>query len=81
MQDDQKVFEAVVEKGLDGTAPEVFTNGNVRQGQAQETGDVAAGFQGAAQTIQETYSTHVITHACMESHGTVCERDGDKLTA
>src|SRR6185295_15363552 len=26
-----------------------------------------------------TYSTHVITHACMESHGTVCEWDGDKL--
>ena len=30
---------------------------------------------------RQTYATHVITHACMESHGTVCEWDGDKLTA
>ena len=71
----------VVEQALDGTAPEVFTGGNVRQGQAQETGDLAAGFAAAAHTIEETYSTHVITHVCMESHGTVCEWDGDKLTA
>ena len=35
----------------------------------------------AAHTIDETYSTHVITHVCLESHGTVCEWDGDKLTA
>jgi xanthine dehydrogenase YagR molybdenum-binding subunit len=71
----------VVERGLDGTAPEVFTGGNVRQGQAQETGDIAAGFGDAAHTIEQTYSTHVITHVCMESHGTVCEWDGEKLTA
>ena len=71
----------MVEQALAGTAPAVFTNGNVRQGQTQETGDLAAGFKAAAHTIEETYSTHVITHACMESHGTVCEWDGDKLTA
>ena len=71
----------VVEKGLDGTAPDVFTGGNVRQGQAQETGDIAAGFRDAAHTIEQTYSTHVITHVCLETHGTVCEWDGEKLTA
>ena len=71
----------VVEQALAGTAPEVFTGGNVQQGQTQEAGDLAAGFAAAAHTIDETYSTHVITHACMESHGTVCEWDGDKLTA
>jgi xanthine dehydrogenase YagR molybdenum-binding subunit len=71
----------VVDRALGGTAPAVFTGGNVRQGQTQETGDLAAGFSAAAHTIEETYSTHVITHACMESHGTVCEWDGDKLTA
>jgi len=70
----------VVEQGLSGTAPAVFTGGNVRPGQTQETGDLAAGFQAAAHTLEETYSTHVITHACMESHGTVCEWQGDKLT-
>jgi xanthine dehydrogenase YagR molybdenum-binding subunit len=71
----------IVEQALAGTAPAVFTGGNVRQGQTQEAGDLAAGFQAAAHTVDETYATHVITHACMESHGTVCEWDGDKLTA
>ena len=71
----------VVEQALAGKAPAVFTGGNVRQGQAQETGDLAAGFKAAAHTLEETYATHVITHACLESHGTVCEWDGDKLTA
>jgi len=60
----------VVQQALTGTAPAVFTGGNVRQGQTQETGDLAAGFKAAAHTIEETYATHVITHACMESHGT-----------
>jgi xanthine dehydrogenase YagR molybdenum-binding subunit len=71
----------IVEQALAGKAPEVFTGGNVRQGQTQETGDLAAGFQAAAHTIEETYETQVITHTCMESHGAVCEWDGDKLTA
>jgi len=31
--------------------------------------------------IEETYGTPVITHTCIETHGTVCEWDGDKLTA
>src|SRR6185369_4607000 len=48
----------VVEQGLSGTAPVVFTGGNVRPGQTQETGDLAAGFQAAAHTLEETYSTH-----------------------
>src|SRR5262249_9830979 len=47
----------------------------------QETGDLAAGFQAAAHTIEQTYSTQVITHTCLETHGTVCEWNGDRLTA
>src|SRR5262249_15899783 len=70
-----------VDAGLAGRAPEVFQPGNVRQQNAAEAGDLAAGFKAAAFTIDETYATHVITHVCMESHGTVCEWDGDKLTA
>jgi xanthine dehydrogenase YagR molybdenum-binding subunit len=70
-----------VDSALAGRAPDVFTGGNVRVGQAQEAGDLAAGFKAAAYTLDQTYQTHVITHVCMESHGTVCEWDGDKLTA
>jgi xanthine dehydrogenase YagR molybdenum-binding subunit len=70
-----------VESALAGRAPEVFTPANVRAANTAEAGDLAAGFKAAAFTLDQTYSTHVITHVCMESHGTVCEWDGDKLTA
>ena len=71
-----------VDSALAGRAPEgVFPNGNVRQGNVQEVGDLDAGFKAAAYTLEQTYATHVNTHVCMESHGTVCEWEGDKLTA
>jgi xanthine dehydrogenase YagR molybdenum-binding subunit len=62
-------------------APAVFPNGNTRKGNADETGDLDAGFKQAAHIVEATYSTHVITHVCLETHGAVCEWDGDKLTA
>ena len=71
----------VVDQALSGNAPAVFNGGNVKPGAAQETGDIAAGFKQAAFVVEETYSTHVITHVCLESHGAVCEWDGDHLTA
>ena len=70
-----------VESALAGRAPEVFQPANVRVGQTAQSGDLEAGFKAAALTLDQTYSTHVITHTCMETHGTVCEWDGDKLTA
>ncbi|HEY3885271.1 MAG TPA: xanthine dehydrogenase family protein molybdopterin-binding subunit [Vicinamibacterales bacterium] len=70
-----------VDAALRGQAPEVFDPSDVRQGRTQEEGDLAAGFQAAAFTIDETYGTPVITHVCLETHGTLCEWDGDKLTA
>jgi len=62
-------------------APVVFPNGNTRKGAAEETGDLEAGFKAAAHVVDATYSTHVITHVCLETHGSVCEWDGDTLTA
>jgi xanthine dehydrogenase YagR molybdenum-binding subunit len=70
----------VVDKALDGTAPAVFTGGNVRDGRPAQAGDLAAGFAAAAKVVEGTYSTQVITHTCMESHGTVCEWAGERLT-
>jgi xanthine dehydrogenase YagR molybdenum-binding subunit len=70
-----------VDSVLAGRAPEVFTPSNVRPATTAEAGDLAEGFKAAAFTLDQTYATHVITHVCMESHGTVCEWDGDKLTA
>src|SRR5712692_8239115 len=54
---------------------------NTNPGARQETGDLDAGFKQAAHIVEQTYSTHVITHVCLETHGAVCEWDGDKLTA
>ena len=72
---------ANVEQSMAADAPAVFQGGNTKKGSAEETGDLDAGFKQAAHIVEGTYSTHVITHVCMESHGTVCEWDGDKLTA
>ena len=66
----------------DANAPKwSTTQANTRAGVHQETGDLDAGFKQAAHLVEQTYSTHVITHVCLETHGTVCEWDGDKLTA
>jgi xanthine dehydrogenase YagR molybdenum-binding subunit len=72
---------ANIEQALAPDAPAVFPGGNTRQGTTEETGDLPAGFAQAAHTIDATYATHVITHVCLETHGCVCEWEGDKLTA
>jgi xanthine dehydrogenase YagR molybdenum-binding subunit len=72
---------ANIEQALAAEAPVVFPGGNTKQGATEETGDLAAGFAKAAHVIEATYATHVITHVCLETHGCVCEWDGDKLTA
>src|SRR4051794_533381 len=68
-----------VEQAMASTAPAVFPGGNTRQGATEETGDLAGGFAKAAHVVEATYATHVITHVCLETHGCVCEWDGDKL--
>jgi xanthine dehydrogenase YagR molybdenum-binding subunit len=72
---------ASVEQALAPDAPVVFEGGNQKLGATEETGDVEAGFKQAAHIVEGTYSTHVITHVCLEAHGCVCEWEGDKLTA
>jgi xanthine dehydrogenase YagR molybdenum-binding subunit len=62
-------------------APPIFEGGNIKEGNTDETGDLDAGFKAAAHVIEATYETQVQTHVCLETHGCVCEWDGDKLTA
>lgn len=69
------------ERAMAPDATKVFTTGNTRVGQSAETGDLEAGFKAAAHVHEATYATQVITHVCLETHGAVCEWDGDKLTA
>ena len=72
---------ANVEQAMEPGAPTVFKGGNTRDGAVQEAGDLEAGFKQAAYIVEQTYSTHVITHVCLETHAVVSEWDGDKLTA
>jgi len=72
---------ANVDQAMAQNAPVVFPGGNTKVGAAEEQGNLDEGFKQAAQIVEATYSTHVITHVCLETHGTVCEWDGDKLTA
>jgi len=72
---------ATVEQSLRPEAPRVFPDGNVREENIVEDGDVATAFSTAAHVIEGSYSTQVVTHTSLETHGLVCEWDGDNLTA
>lgn len=72
---------ATVEQAMKPESPAVFSGGNVKEGSAEESGEVEAGFKAAAHIVEQTYSTQVVTHASLETHGCVCEWDGARLTA
>ena len=72
---------ATVEQAMRPEAPRVFPEGNVRAGLVEEEGDIEAGFKAAAHIVEGVYSTQVQTHVCLETHGCVCEWEGDRLTA
>jgi xanthine dehydrogenase YagR molybdenum-binding subunit len=64
----------------DGAA-QVFKDGNVKAGDTEEAGDLEAGFKAAAHVVEASYATQVQTHVSLETHGCVCEWEGDKLTS
>ncbi|MGE3190928.1 MAG: xanthine dehydrogenase family protein molybdopterin-binding subunit, partial [Vicinamibacterales bacterium] len=72
---------ATVDQAMRPEAPRVFEPANVRAGSAEEQGDLEAGFAAAAHVIEGVYGTQVQTHTSLETHGCVCEWDGDHLTA
>ena len=62
-------------------APPVFKDGNIKAGDTEEAGDLDAGFKAAAHIVEASYATQVQTHVSLETHGCVCEWEGDKLTS
>jgi xanthine dehydrogenase YagR molybdenum-binding subunit len=66
---------------LSSGAPQVFTDGNIRAGDTEEAGDLDAGFKAAAHVVEASYATQVQTHVSLETHGCVCEWEGDTLTS
>jgi xanthine dehydrogenase YagR molybdenum-binding subunit len=53
---------------------------NMLTGNNRKQGDIAKGFQAAEATVEQTYGVAVQTHVCLETHGTVAEWTGTKLT-
>ena len=72
---------ATVEQAMRPEAPKVFPDGNLRQQNVQEDGgDIEAALKASAHVVEATYSTQVQTHMSLETHGCICEWEGDRLT-
>ena len=73
---------ATVEQAMRPEAPVVFEKGNVTQPSVrQDGGDVEAALKASAHVVEGLYSTQVQTHTSLETHGGICEWNGDQLTA
>jgi xanthine dehydrogenase YagR molybdenum-binding subunit len=72
---------STVEQAMLPEAPRVFEKGNVTEPSLNEEGDVEAALKVSAHVIEGLYSTQVQTHTSLETHGGICEWNGDQLTA
>jgi xanthine dehydrogenase YagR molybdenum-binding subunit len=72
---------ATIEQAQRPEAPSVFPKGNVSQPALTQEGDADAALKASAHVVEGLYSTQVQTHTSLETHGGICEWDGDNLTA
>jgi xanthine dehydrogenase YagR molybdenum-binding subunit len=72
---------ATIEQSQRPEAPTVFPKGNVTQPARQQEGDADAALAAAAHVVEGLYSTQEQTHTSLETHGGLCEWDGENLTA
>ena len=72
---------ATVEQAMRPEAPAVFPKGNVSQVSERVEGNVDEALTKASHVVEGLYSTQVQTHTSLETHGGVCEWEGENLTA
>jgi xanthine dehydrogenase YagR molybdenum-binding subunit len=72
---------ATVQQAMRPEAPKVFESGNTRVLPAEEAGDVDEALRHAPYVVGGLYSTQVQSHTCLETHGCVCEWNGERLSA
>lgn len=73
---------ATVEQAMRPEAPVVFEKGNVTEPTVRaDGGDVEAALASSAHVVEGLYSTQVQTHTSLETHGGICEWNGEQLTA
>ena len=76
-------FVVEMDAAMEPSAPSVFGSApNAGKASSSSVGNVARGFEIAANTIEATYTTQVQTHVCLETHGAVASFNaaGDQLT-
>ncbi len=69
-----------VDDAIAPDAPHVRKSGNTTEPDIVQRGDVARGLAEAEVTITREYRTQVALHSALETHGAVCEWNGDHLT-
>ena len=70
------------EKALEADAPKVWPEGNLLRGQPSvyERGNIAQGFAEADVVVEQTFRSQHQVHACAETHASVAQWRGNKLT-
>lgn len=73
---------AYIYQAMEDDAPRVFTDrpNMPANPEARTEGDPAAALKNAKATVNATYETPVICHACLEPHGVVAQWNGDDLS-
>jgi len=79
---DEMPFVLNPEKALESEAPKVRGESNLQQGRPSvyARGDVEKGLAEADVVVEQTFHSQVQVHACLESHVSVAQWSGDKLT-
>lgn len=72
---------ATVEQAMSPEAPQLFDRPNVTAPRLTDVGKVEEALKTAAHIVEGLYSTQVQTHTSLETHGGICEWEGEKLTA
>jgi xanthine dehydrogenase YagR molybdenum-binding subunit len=69
-----------VEEAMKEGAPRVKEDGNVERREEGDAAEVEKLHAGADVAIERVYRTQVQTHSALETHGCVCEWEGERLT-
>ncbi len=73
-------FVSEIEEAMKEGAPPVHEGGNRGRVRTSERGDIAKGFAEADVVLEETYRTSCELHTPMETHASVAQWDGSRLT-
>lgn len=77
---ESRPFVHSLARALEPDAPALHPQGNIHRTVDRTRGDLEAGFAEAEVVVEETFTTQVNFHQCLEAHATVADWDADGLT-